>query len=321
MSYTIQGIDVSKWEPVIDWNKVKQAGYRFAFIKCSQDTFSDPLFSTHWTNSKGILPRGAYHLIDTVSSPASQAEKFFRSLGNNLGELPFVLDLEKWTGGTYYGSQNWYNYLERLNTLSGRHPIIIYTNYYYWLENVYRFPNVVDVNYFGQYPLWISRYKATFPLIPPPWNNWLFWQYTDEALIDGVTDQLGRLTECDVNYFNGTEEQFQSILLPNSGEPPVMSTVLYYADLKSGLQSNIRPTPSQSGTPVRTLTGPYTISLISEKTIAEGYDWYKVELPIVGWVAMTNSYTNFRPAPVTTPSTHVVEVIIDGVSVYRTELS
>src|SRR5689334_6342528 len=102
----VRGIDVALYEPVIDWEKVLHGGYKFAFIKCSQ-SYPDPKFKEHWTNAKKAgMPRGAYHFYDPrYISPKSQAELFFTSLGNDLGELPFVVDIELYTVGPYVGSR------------------------------------------------------------------------------------------------------------------------------------------------------------------------------------------------------------------------
>lgn len=317
----IKGIDVSDWEPNIDWQKVKNAGYRFAFIKASQSDYPDPKFHEHWRNARlAGMPRGAFHFYDTVSTPNKQAETFYALVKDDYGELPFIIDIEKYTSGAYFGSQYWYDFIEHLNQLSNNHPLMIYTGYYYWIENAWRKPSVQGMNYFAKYPLYISRYKATEPLIPSPWNSYLFWQYSEEELIDGVMDELGRKTECDVDLFNGTEEEFQSLLVTTnySGETPNMP-ILYTTQLKSGAASNLRQSPTQSSSILQVLTGPLTVNLISEKTVAEGYDWYQTDLG--GYIAITSSYS--IPVPYTPPTTgsHTVEVIVDGVSVYKTTLS
>lgn len=340
-----QGIDASVYEPVINWQKVQQAGYKFAFIKCSQN-FIDPKFYTHWRNAKASgIPRGAYHFFDPrINSPKSQAEVFFTALGNDLGELPFVLDIELYTAGAYYGSRYWYDYLERLNQLSGNHPIIIYTAYYYWTENVYKFPSVVDVNYFGKYPLWIANYGVSQPLVPKPWTNWLFWQYDEKTLIDGVYDELGRLTECDVDYFNGTEQEFED-MFDLTGEPKPMAD---YVELKSASNSNHsirRPTaypqtPHIIGTAFSTLQAGTTAQASPEdfyvyasdilyngiKQAYAGDKWWRIMVGVdVGWIAEIHKgvkYLDTRLVSVTPPpaTVHTVDVIIDGVVVFHTEL-
>lgn len=211
----LKGIDAAFYEPLIDWEKVQNAGYEFAFIKCSQSTYNDKKFYTHWINAKvDGMPRGAYHFYDTQfqsATPQKQAEFFFSSLGNDLGELPFALDLELYTTGYWFGSRYWYDYIERLNELSGNHPLIIYTAPSYWSVNATKTPSAQDQSYFAKYPLWIANYKVSVPGIPKPWKDWLFWQY-DSQLVDGVTDELNRPTGCDVDYFHGDREAFNKLI-------------------------------------------------------------------------------------------------------------
>lgn len=67
-SYTIHGIDVSRWQERIDWQRVakmRDNGIRlqFAFIKATEgEKLVDPYFLRNWQLSRenGLL-RGAYH--------------------------------------------------------------------------------------------------------------------------------------------------------------------------------------------------------------------------------------------------------------------
>lgn len=44
---TFKGIDISKWQNNIDWQKVKNQGITFVIIRCSYSTSTDTLFKTH----------------------------------------------------------------------------------------------------------------------------------------------------------------------------------------------------------------------------------------------------------------------------------
>src|SRR5688572_19092347 len=61
----IQGIDVSYWQGDIDWNTVRGAGIRFAYIKATEGgDHVDPKFLDNWYAAKQAgLARGAYHFI------------------------------------------------------------------------------------------------------------------------------------------------------------------------------------------------------------------------------------------------------------------
>ena len=308
----IPGIDVSYYEPVINWAEVMGEGFRFVYIKCSQSTYNDPKFFEHWRNAKVAgIPRGAYHLYDSATPPDKQAEKFFSSLAGDLGELPLALDLEGFTSGPYYGSENWYKFLVRLNELSNNFPVVIYTAYYYWIDNVMDKPAVQDVTYFAKYPLWIANYKTLTPMVPYPWTNWLFWQYSEEGLVKGVYDELGRITECDLDYFFGTEQQFQALLnaIQRPGEGNSVST--FY--LAKG-NATIRVGPGSSFAQVSS-GEPYVLTNdIVESTQAQQNGWanianiYRNDVKMVvanpAWcTAAYLQQTTYFPPSGTTPPT------------------
>jgi lysozyme len=199
-----RGIDVAHWEPIVNWLEVKGAGYEFAFIKASQGSVPDHKFVEHWNNARGIMQRGPYHFYDPRYpgiTPEVQAEKFWDMIYQDPGELTPVVDIEMFTAGPYHGAEYWYRYISRLHSLSGMWPII-YTGYYYWNDNV-RINPVDDLDWFARCPLWIAAY-GNAPMIPKPWTDWTYWQYSESGTVKGVYDELGRLTECDLDYSKET---------------------------------------------------------------------------------------------------------------------
>ncbi len=67
----MNGIDVSHYSGTVDWTKVKEGGYVFAFAKATEGMDdNDPMFAAHWPAMKkaGIL-RGAYHFYVTEDDP------------------------------------------------------------------------------------------------------------------------------------------------------------------------------------------------------------------------------------------------------------
>ncbi|HFI6201256.1 TPA: glycoside hydrolase family 25 protein [Escherichia coli] len=87
-SYTIHGIDVSRWQERIDWQRVakmRDNGIRlqFAFIKATEgEKLVDPYFSRNWQLSRenGLL-RGAYHYFSPSVAAPVQARLFLRNGG------------------------------------------------------------------------------------------------------------------------------------------------------------------------------------------------------------------------------------------------
>ena len=63
--YAIHGIDVSKYQGDIDWNKVKDSGVKFVWIKATEGgDHTDEKFAANWAGAKAAgIPRGAYHFV------------------------------------------------------------------------------------------------------------------------------------------------------------------------------------------------------------------------------------------------------------------
>jgi len=61
-----EGIDLSGYQPTVDWTKVAASGIAFAFIKATEGTtLIDHTFADHWARAKrASLLRGAYHFFD-----------------------------------------------------------------------------------------------------------------------------------------------------------------------------------------------------------------------------------------------------------------
>ncbi|KIJ08264.1 glycoside hydrolase family 25 protein [Paxillus involutus ATCC 200175] len=74
-----QGIDVSSYQPNVNWATVKKNDIAFAYIKATEGTsYISPTFDSQYTGAaKAGLIRGGYHFAHpNVSSGAIQAKYF-----------------------------------------------------------------------------------------------------------------------------------------------------------------------------------------------------------------------------------------------------
>ena len=101
-SYTIHGIDVSRWQERIDWQRVakmRDNGIRlqFAFIKATEgEKLVDPYFSRNWQLSReNGLMRGAYHYFSPSVSASSSGAIISANGGFLTRRFPAVLDVEE----------------------------------------------------------------------------------------------------------------------------------------------------------------------------------------------------------------------------------
>jgi lysozyme len=200
MTY-LNGTDVSYYESPVDFNKMKSS-VEFTIIKVGQRDFVDRDFYRLWKDSKGLLPRGGYWFYDKRATPKSQADLWIKTMDGDFGELPLFADFE----GIIYGGKDIANFkifLEEVRKLVPEKEIIIYTGYYFWKDDSGY--NSSYSEFFKQFPLWIAAYNPTAPLVPSPWTEWTFWQYSEEGA--GSTYGCGG-GQVDLDYFNGSKEEF-----------------------------------------------------------------------------------------------------------------
>lgn len=206
------GIDVSHWNEIVDWTKVKQAGVEFIFIKASEGVgFKDPNFALNWRRAKehGIL-RGAYHYFKPRARLEGQIDNFVSVIGAaQTGDLPPVLDVEdppQWRGiSKRRAADLCISFLEGVRRRLGErvHPILYASSF---------FPGDVlgaDLR-LASYKNWTADYSSPFPDRPrvaAPWQTWEFWQFTDKGAVAGIKGDV------DVNRFNGDRARLHSLLI------------------------------------------------------------------------------------------------------------
>ena len=181
------GVDVSVWQPNVDWAALKQTGLTFAFTKATEaDNIIDPQFSKNWPAMKAAgLIRGAYHFFRAAKDPLKQAAFFTQTATLEAGDLPPALDVES-TGGLATAPllQAVKACLDEIQRISGQTPII-YTAPNFWNTSV-AVPNAPD--WAANYPLWIANYtQAASPVMPKGFTDWTFWQYFDQGKYNGIS--------------------------------------------------------------------------------------------------------------------------------------
>jgi lysozyme len=203
-SYSIHGIDVSKYQDIVAWEevqamKVKAISLGFAYIKATEGIANtDPQFKRNWNKSKDAgMFRGAYHFFIGSKDGKMQAENYISSVSLEPGDLPPVLDIEQLNGATpddiRREAHKW------LSTVEDYYHVqpVIYTNVDFY--------NRCLGTEFDNYPLWVAHYyQENQPRIK---RGWTLWQHSDEGHVNGIIPPV------DFNVFNGDSLAFQSFLL------------------------------------------------------------------------------------------------------------
>jgi GH25 family lysozyme M1 (1,4-beta-N-acetylmuramidase) len=194
----VRGIDISSFQPTLDWDYWWRQGKRFTSIKATEGThYISETFDEQWEGAGRVgMLRTAYHFaLPDGPSGAAQAKFFVANGGGGKADgrtLPGVLDIEF---GEAVGKPTCYNlspdeivnwtddFLTTYEKLTGR-KAIIYTNGNWWRDCT------GDTEAFSDHPLWLASYNPEPGSPPGGWKRHTFWQYTDRPI--------------DQNYFKGS---------------------------------------------------------------------------------------------------------------------
>jgi lysozyme len=202
--YQIHGIDVSKYQSVINWKEVKDMDAEgikigFAFIKATEGVGNvDNQFRRNWIKAEEQnICKGAYHFFIAGKSGKRQAANFIEMVNLKKGDLPPVIDIEKTYGvSTTEIKKEVADWLGVVQKYYGIQPII-YTNIDFY--------NKYLVKDFDAYPIWIAHYLQ--PVKPRIDHTWTFWQHSESGRVNGIKAPV------DFNVFSGDSTDFKNFLI------------------------------------------------------------------------------------------------------------
>lgn len=217
----IDGIDVSKYQYTIDWNKVVASGkIFFAFCKATDGQLGvDEKFKINWAGIKKCgLIRGAYHFAQpdiSMNDPIIEADHFIDTVGPLDPEDMISLDIEK-AGDLPVGVAftSWVlAFLERVEERTGVLAIVYSGGPFFDQHD--GTPSVDVMTRLARYPFWLAAYvKNPENYIPPEWKHlgWKFWQKAGDVAAPGDTPLhvpgIGSVVDHDV--FKGTVEELKA---------------------------------------------------------------------------------------------------------------
>jgi lysozyme len=206
----VHGVDVSRWQGNINWDKLRAQGANFAYIKATDGgDHLDPMFRYNWQAAHAAgLRRGAYHFFYWCRNAAEQARWFMRNVPRTEGALPPVLDVE-WNADS--------DCKARLSPAQVQDKMRVFINmverYYGQRPIIYTAPGFYHDNLEGaflDYPFWL-RSVAQHPSKVFDDRKWIFWQYSGSGLSHGVDGKI------DLNVFNGSADAWYRWIGDNAG--------------------------------------------------------------------------------------------------------
>lgn len=179
------GIDVSKWQGNIDFEKINKKEIEFAFIRVGSqkgiggEYILDPKFKRNIEGFKEKeIPVGIYFYsyADSKDEAKKQAKWVLNQIKEYEIELPIVFDWECWNYYQYF-HKSFYNLTEisksYLNTIkkAGYKPMLYSSKYY--LENIW---------FDTDYDIWLAHYtdKTNYE------GNYKYWQLTSTGKVEGI---------------------------------------------------------------------------------------------------------------------------------------
>ena len=194
ISSYVEGIDVSKWQGVINWPMVAAAGKQFTIAKATEGVgYEDGTYDANKAGATAAgLAFGAYHFARPDLNPdgASEADWFVDTAGYQPGMIIPTLDLER--HGTLTDAQliAWVKaWLGRVYERLGVRPMI-YASPSFWTTYMGNTRWFADNGYAI---LWVAHWGVTSPSVPATnWGgrSWTFWQYTSNGTVPGISGDV-----------------------------------------------------------------------------------------------------------------------------------
>jgi len=179
------GIDVSSYQGVIDWQKVKNSGVEFAMIRIGYgynnnwELVLDKYFKYNLDGAKAVgLKVGVYFYTyaNTLEEIDSQIDFVMENLEGTPLELGIAFDFENWTSFSEY-KINFYNLnkmYEKWKSLCEEkgYKALLYGSKYY-LVNVWDTDNE---------DIWLAHYtsKTNYD------KDYVMWQFSNEGIVPGI---------------------------------------------------------------------------------------------------------------------------------------
>lgn len=191
------GLDISHYQDVYDWEKLKEQEMGFIFVKATEGSdFQDHKYAEYYKTIRRLkIPVGSYHFFTYLSTGKNQAKNFLTNAKIQSGDLPPVLDAEfaKKMPEKSIVKKELLDYVISIYNKTGLYPII-YCPYNYYIQ-------YIKGNLPTKCKLWIVDYRGR------PNCDWTFWQTTEKYRVQGIKGYV------DFNRFYGVKNDLKNMLI------------------------------------------------------------------------------------------------------------
>jgi GH25 family lysozyme M1 (1,4-beta-N-acetylmuramidase) len=187
----MKGIDISNYQSVVDYARVKNSGIEAAYIKASEGQgYKDKLTATHYAGLKGQGILVGFYLFFKPSVDAiAQAQNFADVVKRFPSDLIHMCDIEVTEGKDKdFISNAVMTFINKVKELTGN-ECGIYTGSYFSKDNL--------TTVLRGTKLWLAHYTQSNPSWNTNiWEHWSGWQYSSSGQVNGIFGNV------DVNNFN-----------------------------------------------------------------------------------------------------------------------
>ena len=195
----VNGIDVSAFQPNINWTTVAASGIEYAIIKLTESTkYENNLDHDQSVKAKAAgLKIGYYHFAHchVTSHSATDEANFFVSVirKNSIPTADIIpaLDAEQFfLNGVEQkipasvSLESWIKEFCSVMAQNGFPTVMLYSNPSFL--NQYLKPN----HSLGNMPLWLSEYNSSLTVLPRGWTEVAIWQNSGAGHVNGYSGQI-----------------------------------------------------------------------------------------------------------------------------------
>lgn len=183
----MRGIDVSRWQAEINWDKVKASGIEFAIIKAGGSDsgfYTDRYFERNYAEAKRVgIAVGAYYFVGKGCVSAidgeADARRFLDIVKGKQFEMPLYMDNEAQPtsakAGITEAAKAFCKVLEDSGYYAGLYG-----------STISGFKERVDDSQLQNYTHWVAQYasQCTYK------GKIGIWQYSSEGIVDGINGNV-----------------------------------------------------------------------------------------------------------------------------------
>lgn len=182
-----KGIDVSRWQGAINFNKVKQSGYDFCIIKAGGSDagrYTDRNFYANYASAKSAgLKVGAYYFAgancNTYENGVNDAYHFYNIIKGLQFEYPVILD---------YETANKANKADNTQAVIGFGDFFEKLKYYFMVygSDISTFKERVNDKDLKRFDHWVARYGSK----PTYVKSYGIWQHSSTGNVAGINGNV-----------------------------------------------------------------------------------------------------------------------------------